>query len=150
MVDQIVNNFVNSPDIAWTEYLALPDWSTRENVALRLAASPHRTGYANFIGRFRQKVKPYVRESFYEIFFNEEKMQWLINEYELKGSIELPFLKTETLGMNVFFSNSFQPGVHVGVWNFKTFCLFSSCTRTRNTSYSCQKGVLFFQEQFFL
>ena len=97
---EITSLFSQSPNDAWHMYLELPDWKSREEVVEELKKSVDDYGYSFFTEQYRHKMKPYIRDDFYEnVLFNEDAMQELIHKYHCEGNIDVPFLKDSSLGM---------------------------------------------------
>ena len=96
---EIVEEFSRCPGNAWNMYEALSDWKSREEVANELSNNDMIEANSFFWKKYQEKMVPYIRDDFYnDILYNEKTMLELINKYQSEGSIDVPFLKEESLG----------------------------------------------------
>ena len=101
--------FFHSPNDAWNMYLDLPDWQSRENVAEVLRKSCDDSGYSFFTQKYRDTMKNYIRDEFYDdILYNEDVMQKLVNKYHCDGNIEVPFMKISSLSKLIMTLNNLR------------------------------------------
>ena len=93
-MQNLAKQFSECPNTAWHLFTELSDWKSREEVANELHDGDYCNGYAVFSEKYRNEMKPYIKDEFYEaILFNEEAMTSLIQKYQLDGNIDVDFLK---------------------------------------------------------
>ena len=89
-IKQIVLEFEDHPSSAWLAFSNLGSWEQREKVVELFDLDSH--GWVTYLRLYREKMEPYICESFYCI--NAEECR---EKYDMHGEINIPFLKEECL-----------------------------------------------------
>ena len=94
-VERIARDFEETPHSAWEDFVNLNSWSDREAVVDSFSRKSR--GWEAYLHSYRQAMRPYIRDDFYDIFKSTDKMEFWKNKYEVDGEINVDFLKYECL-----------------------------------------------------
>ena len=94
-VERIAREFEETPHSAWEDFVNLKSWLDREAVVDSFSRKSR--GWEAYLHSYRQAMRPYIRDDFYDILKSTDKMEFWKNKYELDGEINVEFLKYECL-----------------------------------------------------